>query len=239
VDGVDIANEEGTVERHLVVRNAEGLLGLAQMNVLEFHPWGSQAESAESPDRLVFDLDPGKGVTWRQTVEAAVLVREALSQLKLRGFARVSGGKGVHIVVALRPGHDWEQAKSFARAFAETLVKVAPARFVATPGESRRENRIFIDYLRNTRGATAIASYSTRARPGAPVAVPVSWDELEGLGSGAALCVPAVLKRIAAGGRDPWGGLEASAGVLPVEKSERSDSEVLGNPKRSRSRGKR
>jgi bifunctional non-homologous end joining protein LigD len=215
VDGVDIPGEDGAVERHLCVRNREGLLGLVQMNVLEFHPWGAPAGAPESPDRLIFDLDPGAGVSWKSMVEAAVMVRDAIAQAKLRGFARVSGGKGVHIVVPLRPGHTWEQAKTFSKAAAEALVKLAPRRFVATPGAPNREGRIFIDYLRNARGATAIASYSTRARPGAPVALPVAWDELEGLESAHAFSVPAVLRRLAAAPPDPWRGMGSAGGVLP------------------------
>src|SRR4029078_1501125 len=128
---------------HLCIRNLEGLLGLVQMNVLEFHPWGSCADNIERPDRLVFDLDPGAGVTWKQTVDAAIMVRDALAQAKLRGFARVSGGKGVHVVVPIRAGHTWDQAKTFCKAAAEALVKIAPHRFVATPGASNREGRIF------------------------------------------------------------------------------------------------
>lgn len=215
VDGVDIAEDDGKVERHLMVRDAAGLLGLVQMNVLEFHPWGSTAADPESPDRLVLDLDPGSGVSWKQIVESAVMVRDALAQVKLKGFARTSGGKGVHVAVALKPEHTWEQVKSFSRAFAEALVKIAPRRFVATSGERNRENRIFIDYLRNSRGATAIGSYSTRARPGAPVALPVAWDELAGLNSASAFTVPSVIRRVVAGAPDPWEKLSASAGTLP------------------------
>ena len=160
------------------------------------------------------------------------MVRQALSQVKLTGYARTSGGKGIHVVVPIKPLHDWEQAKAFTRAFAEALVKIAPARFVATAGEHNRENRIFIDFLRNARGATAIAPYSTRARPGAPVALPVSWDELEGLPAGNALCVPAVLKRIAAGARDPWEGIAGAAGALP---SAGRSAEAAPAPKKKRS----
>jgi bifunctional non-homologous end joining protein LigD len=216
VDGVNIKDDDGKTERHLVVHDAEGLLGLVQMNVLEFHPWGSTAAAPEAPDRLVFDLDPGQGVPWKQTVESALMVRDALSQVKLNGFARTSGGKGVHIIVPIKPCQTWEQAKSFTRAFAATLVKIAPRRFVATSGEHNRENRVFIDYLRNARGATAIASYSTRARPGAPVALPVAWDELAGLSSASAFNVPAVIRRVTSAVPDPWEGLAAAAGELPV-----------------------
>jgi bifunctional non-homologous end joining protein LigD len=215
VDGVDVAGDTGEPKRYLCIRSVEGLLALVQMNVLEFHPWGARAEAVESPDRLIFDLDPGAGVSWKQSVEAAIMVRDALSQAKLRGFARVSGGKGIHVVVPIRAGHTWDQAKTFCKAAAEALVKIAPHRFVVTPGASNREGRIFVDYLRNMRGATAIAPYSTRARPGAPVALLVAWDELAGLESAGAFNVLAVMRRLTAESHDPWRELVSSAGDLP------------------------
>jgi bifunctional non-homologous end joining protein LigD len=202
-------------EEHLLIKDKDGLMGLVQMSVLEFHPWGSSATNPDAPDRIIFDLDPGPGVSWRQTVEGAVMVRDALAQVKLRGYARTSGGKGVHVVVALKPTHTWEQVKTFCKAFADTLTRLAPTRFIATSTIKSREGRIYVDYLRNTRGATAIASYSTRARPGAPVALPVSWDELEGIESAAAFTVPSVLRRLASAAPDPWETLKMSAGTLP------------------------
>jgi bifunctional non-homologous end joining protein LigD len=213
ISSVQIPDDKGNPESHLVIKNVEGLLALVQMSVLEFHPWGAPADKPESPDRLVFDLDPGADVPWKQTVQSSMMVREALSQVGLRGFARTSGGKGVHVVVPLRAGaHDWTSAKAFCRAFAETLVRLAPQRFVATPGEHNRTGRVLVDYWRNIRGATAIASYSTRARPGAPVALPVAWDELDGLSSAAAFTVPGVLKRL--GAPDPWESFGAAAGTM-------------------------
>ncbi len=217
VGSVDVPDDDGEPEKYLCIRDADGLLALAQMNVLEFHPWGARggADALENPDRLIFDLDPGAGVRWKQIVEDAHLVRDALAQAKLRAFARLSGGKGIHLVVPLKPGHTWEQARAFCKAAAEALVRLAPRRFVATSGASNREGRVFIDYLRNVRGATAIAPYSTRARPGAPVAMPVAWDELAGFDSAAALRVPAVLRRLATDPADPWKGLASAAGRLP------------------------
>jgi bifunctional non-homologous end joining protein LigD len=215
VEGVDITEEDGKVERHLMIADADGLLGLVQMNALEFHPWGALASSPLEPDRLVFDLDPGDGVAWRQVCEGAAMLRDALTQVGLTGFARVSGGKGVHVVVPLRSGHTWGQAKRFTRAVAETLVRLAPRRFVSTSVLAHRPGRIYVDYLRNTMGATAVASYSSRARPGAPVALPVAWDELPGLGSGAAFTVPSVTRRLRSD-RDPWEGMTATAGPLPA-----------------------
>lgn len=215
VAAVSVKSDDGKAERHLMVRDAAGLLGLVQMNALEFHAWGSPASDPESPDRLVLDLDPGEGVPWKQVAQGAAMIRDALGQLGLHGFARVSGGKGVHIVVPLKPGHDWARVKAFTRAVAETMVRLAPRRFVASSATAQRGGRIYIDYLRNTRGATAVASYSTRARPGAPVALPVSWDELPGLPSAAAFSPPAVVRRLASD-PDPWAAFEASAGTLPA-----------------------
>lgn len=215
VGGVDVPGDNGKTERHLCISNADGLLGLVQMNALEFHPWGSAADAPNTPDRLIFDLDPGAGVSWKQTVEAAVMVRDALAQARLRGFARTSGGKGIHIVVPIKRDHTWDQAKAFCKAAAEALVKLAPRTFVAVAGAPNREGRIFIDYLRNARGATAIASYSTRARPGAPVALPVAWDELAGLESAHAFNALSVMRRLAGDPPDPWRALPSSAGSLP------------------------
>jgi bifunctional non-homologous end joining protein LigD len=205
-------------EDHVLIKDEQGLMGLVQMSVLEFHPWGSLATNPDAPDRIVFDLDPGLGVSWSQTVDGALMVRDALSQVKLRGYARTSGGKGIHVVVALKPAHTWEQVKTFCKAFADTLTRLAPTRFIATSTIKSREGRIYLDYLRNTRGATAIASYSTRARPGAPVALPVAWDELEGIESAAAFTVPSVLRRLASAAPDPWETLKMSAGALPKFK---------------------
>ncbi|MEX2217741.1 MAG: DNA ligase D [Phycisphaerales bacterium] len=221
VGGVDITDDDSDeVTRHLMIKDAAGLLGLVQMSALEFHPWGAPASDPDHPDRLIFDLDPGPGVAWKQVAEGAAMLRAALADLRLTAFARVSGGKGVHLVVPLRPpsksapGHTWPQVKHFTRTVAETLVRLAPRRFTATAITAQREGRIYIDYLRNTRGATAAASYSTRNRPGAPVALPVSWDELPGLTSGAAFTIPSVMRRLRSE-PDPWAALTRTPGTLP------------------------
>lgn len=212
---IDVPDDHGGSEAYLCIHDLEGLLGLVQMNVLEFHPWGCHANRIEEPDRLIFDLDPGEGVSWKKITEAAFMVREAMRQARLTAFARLSGGKGVHVVVPIAPGHTWDEAKSFSRAASETLVRLAPQRFVATAGAAKRPGRIFIDYLRNARGATAIASYSTRARPGAPIALPISWDELEGVDSAAAFSPASAVQRIAANSPDPWRRFDQSAASLP------------------------
>jgi len=149
------------------------------MNSIEFHGWGSMVEDVERPDRMVFDLDPDEGLDFDEVKRAARDIRRRLSDIGLVSFAMLSGGKGVHVIVPLTPGHDWDAHKGFSLRFAEALSTLEPERFVATMSKAKRKGKIFIDYLRNQRGSTAILPYSARARPGAPVAVPVGWDELE------------------------------------------------------------
>ncbi|MDX2148363.1 MAG: DNA ligase D [Planctomycetota bacterium] len=215
VESVDVDGPEGEAEPYLLVRNVDGLMGLVQMNAIELHPWGSRAGALETPDRVIFDLDPGEGVAWKRTAQAAFMLRDALTQVGLASFARVSGGKGVHVVVPITPTHGWARVKSFAKGVADAMVRLAPRQFIATMALKDRPGKIFLDYLRNGRGATAIASYCLRARAGAPVALPVAWDELPGLESGKALAAPAVLRRLEANEPDPWAEFEASARPLP------------------------
>ncbi|MGE3108676.1 MAG: DNA ligase D [Phycisphaerales bacterium] len=216
VHGVDIADDSGDVEQHLLVHDLDGLFGLVQMNAIEIHPWGSLASSIQTPDRIIFDLDPGEGVTWRDTVQAAALVRRALEQVTLVGFVKTSGGKGLHVVAPIRPEHPWDRVTHFCRVFAQTLAKVAPRQFVAVAGAQNRKGRLFIDYLRNVRGATTVGAYSTRARPGAPVSVPITWDELDDIESPAVFNVPTVMRRLRAVPSDPWADLNAAARPLPI-----------------------
>lgn len=208
VDTVRLKEESGSQGDYLVVRDAAGLLELVQFNTLEFHPWGSHAESPDRADRVVFDLDPGPGVPFSEVKKAATDIRDKLKQLTLESFLRVSGGKGLHVVVPLRPGCDWDLTKRFAKGFAEALAESEPDRFLSKATKSLRNKRIFVDYLRNGRGATAVASYSLRARPGAPVAMPISWTELSKLQRADTFTlktVPAKLKRRR---KDPWEGIE-------------------------------
>jgi bifunctional non-homologous end joining protein LigD len=218
VRGIDVPDDEeegGETTRHLMVENADGLLGLIQMSVLELHPWGCHPNLIEEPDRIIFDLDPGPDVPWRAIIDGATMLRDALKQIGLTSFLRTSGGKGLHVLSPLMRGHTWGQCARFAKAVADTMVRIAPRRFVSTYIVEQRQGRIYIDHLRNARGSTAIASYSLRARPGAPVALPIGWDELAGLESASAFKPPAVLKRIASGAPDPWAGFTAAAARLP------------------------
>ncbi|MFI8718584.1 DNA ligase D [Stenotrophomonas sp. NPDC077464] len=204
VDSVRLKEDSGVNAHYLVVRDAASLLELVQFNALEFHPWGSHAEDPDRADRVVFDLDPGPDVPFSEVKKAAVDIRKLLEQLELESFLRVSGGKGLHVVVPLNPGCDWDLTKRFAKGFAEALSQSEPTRFLATSTKSLRNKRIFVDYLRNGRGATAVASYSLRGRPGAPVAVPIAWSELSKLTRADAFTMKEVPEKLKRRRKDPW-----------------------------------
>jgi bifunctional non-homologous end joining protein LigD len=170
--------EKNEVEQHLALYDVAGLVSLVQMGVLEIHIWGSQADRHEKPDRLIFDLDPDPSVEWPAVVTAANEVRLLLEELDLVSFVKTTGGKGLHVVVPIQRRTNWDDAKEFCRSVAEFMVAAAPDRYIAKMSKAARRRKIFVDYLRNDLGATAIAPYSTRNRKGAPVSVPITWDEL-------------------------------------------------------------
>lgn len=178
---VPIREKNGGSEDYIYVEDADGLLACVQMGTIEFHGWASRADAVEKPDRMIFDLDPDEGLDFDIVKQAAADIRDHLTDIGLISFAMLSGGKGVHVVVPLTPGHDWDTHKDFASRFAQALSAAEPDRFTATMSKAKRKDRIFIDWLRNQRGSTAILPYSARARPGAPVAVPIDWSELEGM----------------------------------------------------------
>ena len=180
VHHVPIREKKGQTEDYLYVEDAAGLLACVQMGTIEFHGWGSRTTEVEAPDRMVFDLDPDEGLDFGDVKSAARDIHDRLADIGLTSFAMLSGGKGVHVVVPLATGHSWEAHKDFSKRFAEALAMAEPERFVATMSKAKRKGKIFIDYLRNQRGSTAILPYSARARPGAPVAVPIAWGELKG-----------------------------------------------------------
>lgn len=192
------------------VAGAQGLLSAAQWNVIEFHTMNGRAASFDHPDRLVFDLDPGDGVAWAQVQEAAQLTRSFLDTLGLPAFLKTSGGKGLHVVVPIRPGHDWDTAKGFARAVVRHIAKTIPQRFVSLSGPKNRVGRIYLDYLRNGRGATTVCAWSPRARPGLGISVPLAWDELDTLRGGDHWRVDSAAQRLAIGNR-PWDGYARAA----------------------------
>ncbi|MEH3035510.1 MAG: DNA ligase D [Sphingomonas adhaesiva] len=215
VHKVPIREKDGSTEDYLYVDSAEGLVACVQMGTIEFHGWGSLVADVEKPDRLVFDLDPDEGLDFADTKKAAAHLNAQLSELGLASFAMLSGGKGVHVVVPLTPQAEWPAVKDFADRFARALAQAEPDRFTATMSKAKRKGRIFIDWLRNQRGATAILPYAARARAGAPVAVPVTWSELRDLDTAARWHVTdldELLER--AGGRalKGWGAAEQ---VLP------------------------
>lgn len=168
----------------LAVATAQGLVGLAQWNTVELHTWNATTRAIEKPDRIVFDLDPGEGVAWPTMIEGTQLVHALLDELGLASFPKTSGGRGLHVVVPITPRHGWDTVKAFSKAIVVHLARTLPDRFVAKSGPSNRKGRIFVDYLRNGRGATTVAAWSARARPGIGVSVPVGWDELPTLEGG-------------------------------------------------------
>jgi bifunctional non-homologous end joining protein LigD len=172
--------ESGGPATYLTITKAASLTALAQMGVLEVHVWGSRVPDLEHPDLLVFDLDPDSEVPWARLAEGARLVRQVLRARGLESFVKTTGGKGLHVVAPVTPSGDWDQVHTFCRSVAETVAGQAPDRFTATMSKAKRAGKIYVDYLRNTRGSTSIAPYSTRARDGAPVSYPLRWEELVG-----------------------------------------------------------
>jgi bifunctional non-homologous end joining protein LigD len=209
VKHVAIREKDGHEEPYLFVDTPAGLLTCVQMGTIEFHGWGARIEDVEKADRLVFDLDPDEGLDFKDVVSAAFHVQDVLAQMGLVTFPMVTGGKGVHVIAPLTPAAEWPQVKDFAHRFAMALAQAEPARFTAALAKAKRTGRIFIDYLRNQRGATAVMPYSARSRPFAPVAAPLTWEELRDLdspahwhiGNGAELLKRASSKDLAHWGR--------------------------------------
>jgi bifunctional non-homologous end joining protein LigD len=204
IRSIRLEDEEGEKD-HLVIDSVAGLLALVQLDVLEIHAWGARADRVERPDRLVLDLDPDESLPWHVVVAAARAVRLRLEHLELESFVKTTGGKGLHVVVPLARRHDWTEMKGFARGIAADLARRLPDAFTVNSARAARSGKIYLDYLRNGRGATAVAAYSVRGRPGAPVSVPLSWTELGG--SPLDFTVRTVPQRLAGLRSDPWRGL--------------------------------
>ncbi|MEQ8771239.1 MAG: non-homologous end-joining DNA ligase, partial [Erythrobacter sp.] len=187
---VPIREKDGGNEDYLFIEDGRGILQCVQMGTIEFHGWGSRTGDVDLPERMVFDLDPDEGLDFEDVKSAARDIRDRLADLGLTSFAMLTGGKGVHVVVPLLTGHSWEAHKDFARRFAEALSLAQPDRFTATMSKSKRKGRIFIDWLRNQRGSTAVLPYSARAREGAPVAAPLGWYELREAKTAQAFTIP-------------------------------------------------
>jgi bifunctional non-homologous end joining protein LigD len=203
-----LVREEGGRGKYITIRGAEGLLGLVQIGVLEMHPWPARSDNVERPDRLIIDLDPGEGTPWSDVVAAARDVRDRLERLGLESFLRTTGGKGLHVVAPLERRNTWDELRDFAQAIAMRMAREEPQRYVAKMTKSIRRGKVYVDYLRNQRGATAIASYSTRARIGAPVATPLAWKELTARTVPGSYTVTSVPRRLANLSDDPWTGFD-------------------------------
>ncbi|MCS6288802.1 MAG: DNA ligase D [Nitrospira sp.] len=174
---VEVPGDQGRA-CYTIAHSLQALMGLVQIGVLEIHTWGAKRDKLDRPDRMILDLDPDPAVDWSSVIEGAQLLRALLSELNLASFVKTTGGKGLHVVVPLQRVHTWDEVKTFSKSLAEHLERLIPERFVATMSKAKRKGKIYVDYLRNAQGATAVAAFSTRARPGAPVSVPLAWDEL-------------------------------------------------------------
>ncbi len=184
VKHVPIKESDGEVQDYLFVEDARGILACVQMGTIEFHGWGSRADKLEFPDRLVFDLDPDVGLDFDKVKAAAERLRVLLADLGLITFPLLTGGKGIHVVAPLDRSANWPKVKSFAERFSRAIAEAEPETFTANIRKNQRKGRIFLDWLRNQRGATAIMPYSARAREGAPVAAPIAWEELDKIKGG-------------------------------------------------------
>jgi bifunctional non-homologous end joining protein LigD len=188
----------------LTIDTVDALMSAAQMNVVEFHTWNSTVARIDQPDRVIFDLDPGEGVKWKQIQEAAVLVHSLLTELGLKAWLKTSGGKGLHVVVPLTPRLDYRVVKAFSQAFVRHMASTIPERFSATSGAANRIGKVYVDYVRNGKGQTTATAFSARARPGMGVSIPVSWEQLAELKSGAHWTVQTAREYLSFQTQDPW-----------------------------------
>ena len=208
--------EKTKLGEYLIADSLAAIVGLVQMDVLEIHTWNSRFTQVERPDRIVVDLDPGVRVQWTTVVGAARRVRELLAALRLESFVKTTGGRGLHVVVPLTPKAQWSECLDFARAFAETVVRHEPRLFTTRFAKLGRERQILVDYLRNNRTNTSIAAYSTRAKPDAPVSVPLAWDELTAARRPDRFTIRTVPTRLARLGADPWRAYWTTRQTIPA-----------------------
>ena len=207
--------EQTKIGDYMIIDDLAGLVALAQRNIIEFHTWNSRADHVEQPDRVVFDLDPGPDVAWKETVAAAHLMRKSLQSIDLESWVKTTGGKGIHIVVPIVPKHDWSDCLALARAVATEIAEHDPKRFTTKFAKQGRASQILIDYLRNNRTNTSVAAYSVRARAGGTVSVPIAWEDLTARLRPERWTMKTVPKLVATR-EDPWSGYFRARQTLPV-----------------------
>jgi bifunctional non-homologous end joining protein LigD len=198
--------EENGIGYYPAVDTIDGVLSLVQLGALEFHTWGSRRDRLEQPDKFTIDIDPDPTVGWPRVIRSAQVIRELLQEIGLESFLKTTGGKGLHVVVPLQRRRTWADIRSFTHGVAELLVRAAPKEYTSTLSKAKRTGKILVDYLRNARGATAVESYSTRARPGATVSAPIHWDELTRALRPDQFTVRTMPERMRSIGEDPWSG---------------------------------
>ncbi|WP_034295141.1 non-homologous end-joining DNA ligase [Herbaspirillum sp. RV1423] len=220
VKKIVVPEGEGSAD-YMMVNDIAGLVATVQMDVLELHTWGSKEGKLLQPDRAVFDLDPGPDVPWNKVIDGVRLLHSLLAEIGLVSFLKTSGGKGLHVVLPIVPEHDWDTVRDWSRSVAEHMARVQPDYFIAKMAKSARRGKIFIDYLRNAPGATTVAAYSPRARPGAPVSAPLSWTELRPEIRADSFTVSNVLQRLGSLQRDPW------QDYANTNANQRLDKEIL------------
>lgn len=211
IETTGIREKDGKTGQYLVIRTKEALVSAAQVGALELHIWGARANTLEKPERIVFDLDPDEELDFADVRSAAIEVRDVLDALGLKSFALLTGGKGVHVIAPIARRSSWDDVKTFSHDLAHRLASTAPDRYVAKMSKAKRRGRIFIDYLRNERGSTAVAPFSPRRKPDATVATPVSWQELPRIPSAGAFTIRTLDQRLARLRADPWEGYAEAA----------------------------
>jgi bifunctional non-homologous end joining protein LigD len=219
IEEVDI-KEKNEIQKYMVVNSTEGLLDLVQMGAFELHNWNCHQQDIEHPNQFILDLDPGPGVTWPQIKAAAMECKEVLDHFKLKSFIKTSGGKGLHIHVPIATLYTWDQIKDFTKALAQLMEDQYPNKYVSTMSKNIRNNRIFIDYLRNGRGSTAVTPYSLRAADKSAAALPISWLELKKLKSADEFTIDKALSYLKKRRVDPWKGYNSLQQKLPILKTE-------------------
>lgn len=212
---IDI-KEKHTKGKYIYIKNLKGLLALVQLGVLEIHPWGCTIKHIEKPDMMTFDLDPAPDVAWKNVIAAAKLIKKEFKKIGLDSFVKTTGGKGLHVVIPIKPHHDWHTIRTFTHSFVKYMVSQKPLLFTDNMSKAKRVGKIFIDYLRNQRGATAVAAFSTRAKQNASVSTPLEWRELSTKIKSDTFDIFNLPKRLAKSKKDPWEDFFRISQSLPI-----------------------